>query len=384
MKLLVITPCVGRNASGFVFEKIIRELSQYNEIDVLTYDYAPLNNMDQVHEVIVCEKKYIHPRIVKGLISLFHANPIDFIWTQNAKKNLKDKNKSYDLVFSFLHSHQYTPLIAGIDLSSHFNSKLAVYAIDALPPRGWEENKLYFRAVEKIMHKYLSKADALFSSNEIMLEYQLNLLKTNKKIMNGVIYTPAIIDHFTYLPEKKDPNNNFVFTGGIYGVRKVNYLLEGFEKLLLEFPESNLIFVGSTIDSSLLKNYKSETLEKVKIYPFTKDLFPYYESATALIDIDADIENDLFLSSKIVNYLKVDRIIISETGNNSPSRLLFKDINSIIQCHHNSEELYSAMKSTILRNTEIKYDDRASVSDLFSLPKIVQKLNKFINELIIS
>lgn len=382
MKLLIITPCVGRNASGFVFEKIIRELSKYNEIDVLTYDYSPMNSLNDVREIIVSKKKYIHPRIVKGLISLLNVDPFDFYWTRNIKKLLQEKNKTYDLVFSFLHSHQYTPLIAGIDLASYFNSKLAVYTIDALPPRGWEENKFYFKAVEKMIHKYLSKVDALFSSNEIMLEYQLSLLKTNKKIKSGVIYTPAIIDQFTYLPEKKDTNNIFLFTGGIYGIRKVNYLIEGFEKLLLEFPESNLIFVGSTIKSSLLKNYKSETVEKIKIYPFTKDLFPYYESATALIDIDADIENDLFLSSKIVNYLKVDRIIISETGENSPSRLLFKDVNSIIQCHHSSEELYLAMKAAILRNIETKYDDRVLISDLFSLEKIVEKLNQSINELI--
>lgn len=41
------------------------------------------------------------------------------------------------------------------------------------------------------------------------------------------------------------------------------------------------------------------------------------------IDIYADIENDVFLSSKMSSYLLCDRPIICETGVNSPSRHVF-------------------------------------------------------------
>ena len=128
-----------------------------------------------------------------------------------------------------------------------------------------------------------------------------------------------------------------------------------------------------------MKSITTKARSAIEIHPFTRDLDPFYKNATALIDIDADLENDVFLSSKIVNYLNINRIIISETGLNSPSRHLFKEISSIIHCDHNSDELYEAMIKSNLIRSNISYEDRLAAIEIFSVEKNIEKFEKIVN-----
>ena len=171
-----------------------------------------------------------------------------------------------------------------------------------------------------------------------------------------------------------------VYTGGIYGVRKADYIIQAFIKLVESFPNSELIFVGSSIDQKYLSEQSING--KIKTIPYTKDLIPFYTSATALIDIDADIDDDVFISSKMPIYLMINRIIISETGKNSPSRKLFNGIKSIIQCDHDPEQLFRAMCNSIELKNNISFDDRNEIIKLFQIENIIVQLDNSLNRLI--
>lgn len=377
MKILIITDNVGKTAPGIVFERLIQGLSSSHEIDVLTSNYDPSLDLSKVSTVTLFKKASVHPRISKFLITWFGVDFFDVFWAFNTRLKMKSKRVSqYDLVFSFVSFNHYIALIAGIKICKIYNKKLAVYTVDALPaPLGWLDYDSYYKGLQKMVYDNFSKADAFFSSNTQMLEYQLKTFLPKKKLLTGVIYNPSF-GEFIHLPRINENVNIFVYTGGIYGLRKPEYLLKGFEKLLNEFPESKLVFVGTQKASLLLNELLPETLSKIEIIPFQKDLSYYYNVATALIDLDADIEDDVFLSSKITNYLMMNRIIISETGSNSPSRNLFKDIESIIQCDHDSEQVCEAMKKSILIKDIVNYKDRDVVVQMFSLGNVINKLNE--------
>jgi hypothetical protein len=382
MKILILTLNVGRTAPGIVFERLIQGLIPKHEIDIITADYDPTIDLSGLKNIKILKKSYIHPRIYKLLISLFGINPFDIYWARKSMKYLKSKhNFKYDLIVSFISFHNYAALIAGAKLSKKYNCKFAVYSVDAIPaPKGWPENYGYFKGVKRLVAKYLKKADAFFSANKQMLDYQLSTFQPSKKIVSDVIYIPSLGSKKEF-PISKANSNNFVYTGGIYGARKVKYLLEGFEKLVKDYPDSYLIFVGARLNSDSFLNLDKKIVDRIKVYPFTKNLDSYYSNATALIDIDADIENDVFLSSKIVNYIMINRVIISETGINSPSRKIFKNIESIIQCNHDSDQLYEAMKKSIKIRKDITFEDRNSVMKLFSVEHIVNRLENSLNKL---
>lgn len=371
---------VGRTAPGIVFERLIQGLSKAHYVDVLTSDLDPSVELPSVKSTFEVKQRKVHPRIHKLLISTFGINPLDWLWSQKAISLLKkEKNKKYDLVFSFISFHHYSALLAGASYSQRESLKFAIYSVDAIPaPLGWSKNDSYFRQVKKMMRKYLSKADFFFSANEQMLKYQLTTFKPKSGMISGVVYNPnnGKLQNFNFLDNNQ---NTFLYTGGIYGPRKPQYVLWAFKRILKEYPNSTLEFVGSVFPESCLSIFTPEEKEKVVFHPFKRDLGKFYERAIALIDIDADLPNDVFLSSKMTNYIAINRLIISETGENSPSRQIFKGIPSVTQCGHDVDEIADAMRFAILKKDTISFEDRSGVISSFSLATVVEKLNSLIH-----
>lgn len=382
MKILIITENVGGTAPGRVFERIIQGLSSKHEIDVLTSNQITSIDLKNLNNFYHIKKIKLHPYIYKPLIAIIGINPFDVFYSHKCIKYLEArKNSNYNIIISFFSNHHYTSIITGYKYSKLINCKYAAYSVDAVPAPGWPENKAYYKSVKKLVMKYLSSVDIFFSSNNQMLKYQLSTFTNKNNLITDVIYNPNIgsIKNF---PKTDFSAYNFVYTGKLYGVRNAKYILDAFENLLLKYPNSKLIFVEAEISKSLLDFLRNETLNKIEFHPHTDNLDYFYSKATALIDIDADIENDVFLSSKMTNYILVNRIIISETGKNSPSRRLFKGIDSIIQCDHDSEQLLFAMEKSILMNYNMKFHDREAILRLFSLEAVIDKINESLRKIL--
>jgi hypothetical protein len=367
---------VGRTSPGIVFEKLIQGLSRIHEVDLLTSDYDPSIDLSTIKNSFEIKRKFRHPRIYKFLISIFTIDPRDWLWAKKGIKQLERKNKKrYDLVFSFLSFHHYAPLITGVLYTKKYSSKLAVYTVDAIPaPLGWSKNDLYFKAVKKMMAIYLQKADFLFSGNHQMLDYQLKTFRGKTNLIAGVIYNPILSSFENY--DLVEPGNYmFLYTGGLYGLRTPKYVLAAFKKILKEFPNSTLEFVGSIIPEEAFKGFSFDERKKVIIHPFTRNLQKFYERSTALIDIDANHDNDIYLSGKISNYVAINRVIICITGISSPSRKIFNGIESIIQCSHDVDEVTKAMRKAIRYQGATKIKDRENVLKIFQLESVINRLN---------
>lgn len=374
--MLIISPNVGRTAPGIVFEKLIEGLSKIHSVDLITSDFHS-SNLRTANKITIVPKLNLHPRLFKLFISIFGVCPTDRIWERKVLYRLgKCDIKKYDLIFSFVSFHHYTALFLGEKLR-RYGPKWAVYSVDAIPaPIGWSKNDAYYRSVKRIVSKKLSKAQYYFAANEEMLMYQLTTFDSEKLVYKGVVFNP----NGGRLIELKTPYSfesyTFLYTGGIYGVRNPKYLLQAFRKLLKQYPNSTLEFVGTSLDNSLFKDFSDFERRKIMLHPFTRDLIPYYERATALLDIDSELEDDVFLSSKMVNYLTINRLIISETGNNSPSRKLFSGIASIIQCNHDSDMIAKAMKKAIEDGPSADFRDREEIISKFGIDRIVTELTQ--------
>lgn len=382
LKILIFAENVGGTAPGIVFGRLIKGLSYENEVTVLAANVELEKELPEVKEIILSPKSDIHPRIFTLLITIFGSSPYDWYWAVKSNFKLKKQvNNEFDIVFSFLSYGHFAGLVAGHNFSIKHNIKHAVYSVDAIPPPvGWLKYDHYYRNLRKSIGRYLKSVSFLFSLNQQMLNYQLKTFIPAKKLISGVIYTPGLNTRKIFLNTGKPVTNNFVYTGGIYGLRKADYLISAFRILLETYPNSKLQFIGTQFLPEVLDSINDLLNKQIEIFPYTRDLDPYYKEATALIDIDADIENDVFLSSKMPNYLMINRIIISETGLNSPSRQLFKGINSIYQCEHKPDQLCVAMKKAIEMNNAVSFNDRDSVVKLFQIDNIIKELNQTLND----
>ena len=262
MRILVVALNVGRTAPGIIFERLIQGLSTLHHIDVLTADYDPSIDLSNVHGILVSKKNYVHPRIHKFLISSYGIDFFDCYWACKSSRLFRLKKfNNYSLVLSFLSNYNYGAVIVGNRLAKKYKCKYAIHSIDAVPAPGWPEDSGYFKGVGRFVSKFLSKADALFSANNQMLTYQLSTFNSSNCVIKDVIYSPTI-NSFKILQYSDVETNYFVYTGGIYGARKANYLLGGFEKLLEFYPDSYVVFVGSQLPEQPMKNLKESNFVK--------------------------------------------------------------------------------------------------------------------------
>lgn len=376
MKILIIASHVGRTAPGIVFERLIKGLSVHYDIDLITSNYSPGIDLSGVNKKTVIPLKYNHPRIQKMFVRLFNMNFIDKVWAKRAKKKCHAR---YDLIFSFASSYNLYSLLAGVKISTTYKTRHYTYFVDAVPaPNGWIPEDGYFKGLKKIIKKYLSQVDGFFAANPKMLEYQLTTFNHKKDLKTGVIYNPGNNSYTEFSQIGSKGINSFLYTGGIYGLRTPVQVIGAFRQILKEYPNSRLVFVGSHLSETYLKDCTKTEREKILIHPYTSNLTEYYKEAIALFDIDANIDNDIFLSSKITNYIFINRIIISVTGNNSPSREIFCNIPSILQPHHDVQEIVCAMKEAINRYKDIEFADRLEVQKLFSLENVVDAVKNYI------
>lgn len=372
MNILIITQHIGKTAPGIVFERLISSLSQLAYVSVITFNYNKSEHTDfsKIQKIVkIKEPVFINKRwnyhINTIFLKLFGISFTDYK-AKNKKIILDDK---YDFILSLCSMHNTAPLALGEKLRNIYSLPLGVYFVDAIPtPIWWTDGKrdIY---LEKFLKRYTRNVVYVASSNERMLDYQVKFV-SSRTYLKSVIYTPSSINK---VHNKKPINKTrpiFLYTGSIYGIRTAKYVLEAFQILLTSIPEAEFHFVGT---KPFQINYlNSATKSRIKFFPFSQDLTEFYENSDVLIDIDANYERDIFLSSKIATYLSLSKPIICVTGKYSPSSQLLKGIEGVSLCAHNIQEILYAMKTSLLNIND--YSKRRDIQKKFDTNMVVSKL----------
>lgn len=365
MKILAIYFSSGSGIS-IIYERIFCELAKSATVDVLS-DFEPKPHLDKY-----VRKQYHLPYTqrmhswYRKCVRWFGATPISNRWSKRAATMV---GEDYDVVIAFTASSQLTPVIAGRIIAQRLQCKLAVYSVDAIPaPGGWTMPREYYGKLRVVARNFCA-ADYVASSNRHMLEFQLTTFKHKPNLQTGVLLTPSPNELYN------NPISNetlLLYTGTLYGLRNPDHFLKAFKRLLKERPEAQFLLVGKMMKMKHIKSILTpEEREHIHFADHTNDLNPLFSRAKVLVDIDADRERDPFLSSKIVTYLKVNRMIICETGHDTPSREMFAGYKTIIQCDHNEESLYQGMvKALAMAESEQDYSERKPLIEQFSIEHV--------------
>lgn len=364
MKILAVYFRAGSGVS-VIYERIIEHLTRHAEVDILS-DQAPISAMEGVRNI------YTHPfsksrsKWYRKFVRWFGATPFSARWSREAEAQLTE---SYDLVIAFVTSAQLTPVVFGRHYAELHNTKFAIYSVDAIPaPGGWTKPREY-RGKMRVVARNFSMADYVASSNSHMLDFQLTTFKHKPGLRSNVLLTPSPAKEYN-LPMGE--RATFLYTGSLYGLRNPDYFFTAFKRLLADYPEAEAIFVGMGMKFRNMRSILSaEEQRRVTILPHTDDLEPLFRRATVLVDINADREKDPFLSSKIITYLKTNRMIICETGGDTPSREVFAGLNTIILAGHSADSMYEAMRLAIERaHNNPNYAERKDVIRRFSIEEV--------------
>lgn len=342
MKCLIIASDIGISAPGIVYETIIKELSKSMEISLIVVSCRDGINMN-VSMLPSAHKGYEHYRIANMFMSSLGRPLFDCFWLERQRRLLNpDIVKCQDVIISFVSFHNYKGVLLGNYLSQKYNKKWIIYSVDAIPaPLGWGKDGRFYRNTRRFISKYISRCDAFFSANAQMLDYQLKPVQPFAK-PSGVMFTPIRTD-IDVCMSTTSLSPVFLYTGGLYGPRRKEALIDGFRLFLRDYPSARLVFVGINYLQPFASCQDLIDSGNVEVYGYTRELKKFYDEATVLIDINAYFDNDVFLSSKIVNYLPLMKPIISITGLNSPSRNIFTKDPTIIHCRHDAHEVHNGL-----------------------------------------
>lgn len=364
MKILAVYFRAGSGVS-VIYERVIEQLAQHAEVDILS-DQAPISDMASVRRV------YTHPfsksrsKWYRKFVRWFGATPFSSRWSSEAMGQLSE---SYDLVIAFVTSAQLTPVVFGRLYAERYNTKFAIYSVDAIPaPGGWTKPREY-RGKMRIVARNFAAADYVASSNRHMLDFQLTTFKHKEGLRTNVLLTPSPAKEYN-LP--MGDGATILYTGSLYGLRNPDHFFRAFKRLLSERPEAQAIFVGMGMKFRNMRSIlTAEELKHVTVLEHTDNLEPLFRRATVLLDINADRERDPFLSSKIVTYLKTNRMIITECGADTPTREVFAGLDTIILAEHSAESLYDSLTLALKRaHSNPDYSEREEVIRRFSIEEV--------------
>jgi len=114
----------------------------------------------------------------------------------------------------------------------------------------------------------------------------------------------------------------FLYAGRFYGRRGPDVLLQGFALYRSVHPSATLRFVGAEASVIMAEADRLGIAGAVAVFPFTRDLGGYLAEADVLVAVDAADETPVFLSTKVVDYLMVDRRVLLVTPPGSPAARL--------------------------------------------------------------
>ena len=367
MKILAIYFKAGSGISIF-YERIIGELAKSCEVEVLCDKESDIEGVTRNYTLPFSKRENGWYR---RLVRWFGITPISERWSRNA---LDIVAKDYDVVMAFVATSQLTPAVCGRVMAERLNCKFAVYTVDAIPaPGGWTRRRNEFLGKKRVVARNFSVADYVAASNPHMLEYQLSVFPNKSGLRSEVLLTPSPNRYYNCPPSDEVV---LLYAGSIYGKRNPDHFFKAFKRLLTKYPQAQFVLVGMGQKlGNIKKILTEEERQHIVKERFADDLEPYFRRAKVLVDIDADLEKDPFLSSKIVTYLKVNRVILSETGKITPSREMFAGLNTVVQCDHNEESLYKGMLRAIeLADSNPDFSEREPLIKEFSIEHTSQLL----------
>ncbi len=366
-KILFVGELYGNLAPGIVAENLCKGLSKYaKEIDLLTADYFPRNY--EPNGKIYCYKvKY--RKYIRKYISHIYYNIKYFFW----RKAFKEIDFSqYDMIFLLVSQGYDLPLnVASIDFGTKRPVILA-YFVDAIPPPyPYFKGERQRARITNFLNSKLVNIDKIYSTSKEMSEFQQKVLK-DKAIHLGELYNPSTISELTSF-DTEDINHTFIYAGNIYPPRDVKYILGALEIVVKKYPDVKLTFVGSDIKK--LKSKKFKALRKnIEVLPYTKDMEQLYKSCAALVDINCDVEKDIYMSSKLTSYFAYCKPIICESTLGSPARRVFSGLNTVIHCEHDSQQLAAAMFKVLENKEAWDYKEREFLLKELSILVVTKKI----------
>lgn len=306
-------------------------------------------------------------RLSVRLSNFLNRDVFYWVWVMKAYQagvELLRENKAMAI---YTRANPISVCSVGIKLKKRFNVPIIMHFTDPVPaPIEWTPDVKKRERQIKQMKSFLPMADRVSFGNNHMLSYVESTLGIS--ICNKAFVSPDPgATSFKCFPKKsiKDDTLKLLFLGNIYGNRKPERLFKAMERVSTDY----------TIEFFLYGNNSGNFPSFVKVCKRTNDISSAMQYADILVDIDGDDKEPVFISSKLKDYLSVNRPILSITPLNSPSRELLSKLRTVVISKNEVSEIESSLRFLIQKEySNSDFEERESIMEIFNPKRIASDI----------
>lgn len=268
-------------------------------------------------------------------------------------------NFNPDFVLSISHRGEEGVLNLGHKISCKVRKPHIIHLFDPIPPpKGWENFEVYRKSLIHGIRTALSKAHIVSMGNRYMLQHQDRYLDFDL-MPKSFVFPDPISDQIHHM-ETEGASNTFAYIGSFYGARSPEKLFVAFQNFLKNYPDALLYIVGKFNFDIGSFNLEKSTLSRITFIPWVDDISCIVEKVKVLIDIDAEIEGDVFISGKLKKYLAFNRPILSITNLESPTSDFLQNLKKT--CFISNHNVHNILEKLVISSQIVinkkDYDER--------------------------
>ncbi len=377
MKILFISYEIGNTASGIISCRVANELAkQGHDIKVVAQrirweDVSPLLECYEVHSPLNFYS--IIARILKriGRILQLPFFELDNLWVVKSKITVERILSEWTPDFVYCRSTPFEPFIIGKFIKKKYGYKVLMHFTDLMPLVNEYPKKSKFISRLSEQFRHVIDSTDMFSFGTVeMKEYESLLL--NVRFGDHFFISPDVVSDSEqrYYPSMTKETVSIIYFGYIYYSRNPIPLFEAIEELRKEGHKCDL-----TIYSSQANNYRQ--YDGVSFVGRCHDRENALKNADIFVDltIEEKMGRDVYVSSKIKDYLLYNRPILSISGEQCATRELVKGLKTVVSVVNQKESIKKAIKSIIGRTFGYEeYGERLPIIEQFTPTTIVKSI----------
>lgn len=380
MKILYLSYCVGNTSSGICsYKKILGLLANGCEMYVLTSSSSVDTIESEGNFKYLRISSFINrPSLIFDRVgNIIRKDITYYFWKKRIKSKVDEifKNWKPDIVYA----DSFPPPTFEIAyyINEKYNIPYMLHFTDPIPaPVTWKPQIGYRSKMYKEIERPVRNAKKISFGNEAMLKYEQSLFKYNireKSFISPDPHSATLLN----LPILKKSKSRFIFFGSFYGNRNPKLLFNAFDKLIESNPDVELLIYDSKNNVFNKKEYSKNIGNSILFVGRTNDSLSAFTNADYLIDMDgfSKAGEEVYLSNKLKDYLRINRPILAITSENSPSEKLLKGLKNVLIARHSSEDIYQSLLM-LIDGTYADYTDRLEVVKKFDIDNIVQNIIK--------
>lgn len=383
MHLLICSFYYGKSAEGICTLRLAHALSNLGLKITLLSGPEAASEKDSNIEVVKFRDTPFFPlwffKIASKYILRGSYNSCPF-WYWRASRYVVPCH--IDLIYG--RAHPIASIRVAASLSKKTKIPLFIHLSDPVP-HPWLSSYSLSKFWEKsYISKFIKASDGISFTTEEAIGYEENELSMS--LASKAFVLPHVIPNPTILGARANTDDKvrFLYAGTLYAIRGVKILLEAFHKFIHYRSTAEFLFLGSARKLIMPHVDRLHLHKNVHIIDYVSDVAPYYRDSDILVAIDANDTKQVFLPSKLIEYIMYDRPILMITPKKSPSaKVTDKFSDSIVTVEEDASQILEAMtRLTRIKYSASFYENRFNKMECFSPSRVANVLNDRIEHII--